>query len=337
MGAAQDRHHLQDHSGGTAIQRGAFRLGLRDPTARRTVHATAAGRRRIGLRSCQRLTGRQPVGGKTDDKGRQSKRTVWAGCCDLCRLLNGSAISLTGRGPGGGRGGGGFHGFGGGGGGFRGGGFHGFGGGGFGSRPSGGGGVGHFGSTGFGRGAFGGGGLGSVGASGGASGAAHDWSSPPRTTGRTPANASRIARAARSKCNRRVTATPTRCSRTATTTLTRCSRTSYNEYNNYHNYYGGGCCSSSAGAFYGGLAVGALTGLAVGAAVASVPPAAQTVYVQGTPYYYANGTYYAPQGSQYVVVQPPQGAVVSQLPDPARPCTAPAARIPTVTGPSTHR
>ena len=200
------------------------------------------------------------------------------------------------------------------GGGFRGGGggFRGFGGGGFGSHPSWGGGGGRFGGTGFGGGGFGGGGLGSVSGSGGA---AHDWSSTAASGNWQNAGerqAQRQGSAEQMQQTRDSEANSLQQNRDSEANTLQHNQ--YNQYNNYNHYYGGGCCSSSAGDFYGGLAVGAMAGLAVGAAVASLPAYSQTVVVQGTPYYYANGTYYAPQGTQYVVVQPPQGALISTLP-----------------------
>ena len=59
-----------------------------------------------------------------------------------------------------------------------------------------------------------------------------------------------------------------------------------------------------------------MTGLAIGATFASIPVSATTVIVEGnpSPYYYSSGAYYAMQGSQYVLVPPPQGAIVQTLP-----------------------
>ena len=81
----------------------------------------------------------------------------------------------------------------------------------------------------------------------------------------------------------------------------------------YNNRYYGGYWNTWGG-YYSGW--GFASGLIIGASIASLPPSYTTVYVAGDPFYYDNGVYYAPapQGSDYVVVPPPAGAVVSELP-----------------------
>ncbi len=56
-------------------------------------------------------------------------------------------------------------------------------------------------------------------------------------------------------------------------------------------------------------------GLAIGASVASPPPSYDTVAVGSTTYIYSDGIYFQPTGSNYVVVEPPTGVVVSYLPE----------------------
>ena len=64
--------------------------------------------------------------------------------------------------------------------------------------------------------------------------------------------------------------------------------------------------------YYSGWGLGA--GIALGASLAVLPAAAYAFSVANAPYWYANGVYYAPQGGQYIVVPPPQGAVVPTPP-----------------------
>ncbi len=94
-------------------------------------------------------------------------------------------------------------------------------------------------------------------------------------------------------------------------------RNRQNYYNNdYHRGYYGGypCCGTGWG--WGAAAAGGLAGFALGSAVAadSLPADMTAINVNGNPYYYANGTYLQPSGSSYVVVPPPQGAVIQALP-----------------------
>lgn len=73
-----------------------------------------------------------------------------------------------------------------------------------------------------------------------------------------------------------------------------------------HHYHGG--------RFAAGMAVGTITGLAIGAAVAAPPRGYVPVYVGANPYYYYGGVYYQPASTGYVVVAPPVGVIVPNLP-----------------------
>ncbi|WP_009961361.1 DUF6515 family protein [Verrucomicrobium spinosum] len=68
--------------------------------------------------------------------------------------------------------------------------------------------------------------------------------------------------------------------------------------------------------YYGrsGFVAGAVTGLAVGAAIATLPRGYRTVYVGSVPYAYSGGVYYQSAASGYVVVDPPVGAIIPELP-----------------------
>jgi len=76
-----------------------------------------------------------------------------------------------------------------------------------------------------------------------------------------------------------------------------------NDWNKFNGHWGG---------YYAGLGLGA--GVAIGASVAALPAAAAALSVAGASYWYANGIYYAMQSGHYVIVPPPQGAVVSAAP-----------------------
>jgi Family of unknown function (DUF6515) len=76
-----------------------------------------------------------------------------------------------------------------------------------------------------------------------------------------------------------------------------------NDWNDWDGPWGG---------YYAGLGLGA--GFAVGAAFASLPASVAAISVAGAPYWYANGVYYAMQAGKYVVVPPPEGAVVTTPP-----------------------
>lgn len=80
-------------------------------------------------------------------------------------------------------------------------------------------------------------------------------------------------------------------------------------------WYGGGWYG---GGYYvppGWGWVGFTTGLIIGSAVSQPPPYYDTVYVGSTSYIYSDGIYMQPSGSEYVVVAPPTGAIVTYLPD----------------------
>src|SRR5579859_7062310 len=51
-----------------------------------------------------------------------------------------------------------------------------------------------------------------------------------------------------------------------------------------------------------------------GYALNTLPPGYTSIYAAGNPYYYYDGVFYEPGASGYVVVTPPLGAVVGQLP-----------------------
>lgn len=57
------------------------------------------------------------------------------------------------------------------------------------------------------------------------------------------------------------------------------------------------------------------TGVVIGATINSLPPYYSTVYVSGSPYFYSDGVYFTSQGDTYVVVAPPLGAIVTNLPE----------------------
>jgi hypothetical protein len=76
-------------------------------------------------------------------------------------------------------------------------------------------------------------------------------------------------------------------------------------------WYGGGYYVPPG---WGWGAAGLATGLAIGSAVKQPPPYYSNVYVGGVPYMYSDGVYLSPQSGSYVVVAPPNGAVVSYLP-----------------------
>ena len=80
----------------------------------------------------------------------------------------------------------------------------------------------------------------------------------------------------------------------------------YNHENNW-NYWSGHW-----GGYYAGLGLGA--GFAIGATFAALPAVATALSVANAQYWYANGVYYAMQNGQYVIVPPPQGAIVTTPP-----------------------
>ncbi|KGF73929.1 hypothetical protein DO97_06200 [Neosynechococcus sphagnicola sy1] len=96
--------------------------------------------------------------------------------------------------------------------------------------------------------------------------------------------------------------------------------------NRDQNWYAGGCrsnCWGAGGGWYGrgyytppgwGLAAFG-TSLAIGAALSTPPPNYSTLVVGGSEYLYSDGIYVQPNGSSYIVTAPPEGAVVSYLPD----------------------
>jgi len=94
----------------------------------------------------------------------------------------------------------------------------------------------------------------------------------------------------------------------------------YNYYNNryYGGYYGGSYMyyGGTWGGFYSGMMMGSMTGMMLGATMASLPSQYTTVLVSGQPYYYSNGAYLTQQkgASNYTLVPPPPGAVVTYLP-----------------------
>jgi hypothetical protein len=88
-----------------------------------------------------------------------------------------------------------------------------------------------------------------------------------------------------------------------------------NYFNRSRGWYGGGWSGRGYYTPPGWGLTTFISGLVIGAILTSPPPYYTPLYVGSSNYIYSDGVFLQPTGSQYVVVSPPIGAIVSALPE----------------------